>query len=73
MATPSTPYGAHWTSNPSPDTRKHYKKALQGITANRHQLSQEEIYKMERFRNQKPQDSESYKLKLKSNAEMNAE
>ena len=70
VATPTTPYGAHWTSNPSPDTRKHYKKALQGITANRHQLSQEEIYKMERFRNQNPQDSESYKIKLKEDAEM---
>ena len=69
-ATPTTPYGAHWSSNPSPHTRKHYKKLVQGITANRHQLSQEEIYKMERFRNQNPQDSESYKLQLKENAEM---
>ena len=70
LATPNTPYGAHWSNNPSPHSRKYYKKVVQGITSNRHQLSQEEIYKMERFRNQNHQDSESYKLKLKENQEM---
>ena len=29
LATPTTPYGAHWTNNPSPYTKKYYKKVLQ--------------------------------------------
>ena len=51
LATPTTPYGAHWTNHPSPHTRKYYKKVVQGITSNRQQLSQDDVYKMERFRN----------------------
>ena len=69
-ATPNTPYGAHWSPNPSADTRKHYKKVIQGIISNRQELSQQDIYKMERFRNQKPQDSESFKLKAAKDVEM---
>ena len=40
------------------------------ITTNRQELSQEDRYKMERFRNQNSQDSESFKLKAAQDTEM---
>ena len=51
MATPKTPYGAHWSSDPSPNSRKYYKKVLDGLP--RQELSEIEINQMERFRNPK--------------------
>ena len=51
MATPNTPYGAHWSSDPSPNSRKYYKKVLDGLP--RQELSEIEINQMERFRNPK--------------------
>ena len=70
MATPKTPYGSHWGSNPSPRTKKYYKKVVQVITTNRKELSQGDLYKMERFRNQNSQDLESFKLKAAQDTEM---
>merc|ERR1719483_735142 len=31
MPTPNTPYGAHWTPNPSPHTRKYYKRVVENM------------------------------------------
>ena len=53
MATPKTPYGAHWSADPSPGSRKYYKKVLEGLP--RQELSEIEINQMERFRNQDPE------------------
>ena len=58
-ATPTTPYGAHWTPNPSPDTRKHYKKFMDNIP--RYQLSEIEVNQMERFRNIDPEAARKLK------------
>lgn len=58
-ATPTTPYGAHWSPNPSPDTRKHYKKLLDNLP--RYQLSEIEVNQMERFRNLDPEAARKQK------------
>ena len=50
MPTPDTPYGAHWSRDPSPRTRKYYKKVLEKLP--RPELTEIEVNQMQRFRNQ---------------------
>ena len=69
-AIPTTPYGAHLVANPSPRTRKNYKKQVQTISAARQETSQQEMYRMNRFRSQNPRDSESFRLKTAHQAKM---
>merc|ERR1719392_33933 len=52
MATPNTPYGAHWTPDPSPRTKIHCKKVLDALP--RQGLTEIELNQMERFRNHDP-------------------
>ena len=61
MPTPKTPYGAHWTPNPSPNTRKYYKKVIDHMP--NYELSEFEVQQMEKFRGQRHEDLPYFKHK----------
>jgi len=61
MPTPKTPYGAHWTPNPSPNTRKYYKKVIDHMP--NYELSEFEVQQMEKFRGQTHEDLPYFKHK----------
>jgi len=65
MSTPETPYGAHWTPNPSPNSRKYYKKVLDNLP--RYELSEIEVNQLDRFK-AKCQDNDNLKKNTKSSA-----
>jgi len=61
IPTPKTPYGAHWDPNPSPHTRKYYKRMVDNMP--RLELSELEKQQLDKFRNQKKDDLPFFKHK----------
>eukprot|EP00092_Neocalanus_flemingeri_P010154 GFUD01010944.1.p1 GENE.GFUD01010944.1~~GFUD01010944.1.p1 ORF type:complete len:1552 (+),score=561.52 GFUD01010944.1:76-4731(+) len=61
MSTPNTPYGAHWTPNPSPHTRKYYKKVVENLP--RVELTELQIKQRDQFRSQTREDLPYFKHK----------
>jgi len=61
MDTPKTPYGAHWTPNPSPRTRKFYKRRVDNMPDL--QLTELEKQQADRWANQPREDYPYYKKK----------
>lgn len=61
MPTPNTPYGAHWTPNPSPHTRKYYKKVVDNLP--RVELTELQLKQRDQFRSQTREDLPYFKHK----------
>jgi len=59
MQTPNTPYGAHWDPNPSPHTRKYYKRMVDNMP--RLELTELEKRQVEKFRSEKREDLPYFK------------
>merc|ERR1719427_2066906 len=66
MPTPKTPYGAHYTPNPTPRSRKYYKQLAMNMP--KQELSQLERKQMEEWNNFRPEDSAIHKAKLEKDA-----